>query len=95
MTHSMTDDLAKANEQNDSIGIVHVDSEDDAATPIEVIPGERYRRDLWPRAKPEERLTHGMRPEDFFGICAEEFDDEFMESLRAIRRGVWSTGLRS
>jgi hypothetical protein len=44
-----------------------------------------------PRAKPEERLTHGFNAEDIFGICAEEFDDEFMESLREIRRGGRST----
>ncbi|MEJ0039103.1 MAG: hypothetical protein WDO68_24115 [Gammaproteobacteria bacterium] len=43
-------------------------------------------RDL-PRAKPEERITRGARPEDIFGICAEEFDDEYMQAVLAIRRG--------
>jgi hypothetical protein len=55
---------------------------------VEAIPIRyRYDREPLPRAKPEERLTRGMRVEDFFGICAEEFDDEFMESLREVRRG--------
>jgi hypothetical protein len=49
------------------------------------------RNEPLPRAKPHERLTHGMNVEDFFGICSEEFDDEFMESLREVRRGVWTT----
>jgi hypothetical protein len=52
----------------------------------------RYGNEQMPRAKPEERLTRGMRVEDFFGICAEEFDDEFMESLRAIRRSKGTVG---
>jgi hypothetical protein len=57
---------------------------------FETIPARyRYDNEPLPRAKPEEQLTRGMRVEDFFGICAEEFDDEFMESLRKIRRGIW------
>jgi hypothetical protein len=55
----------------------------------------RYGREPLPRAKPEEQLTRGMRVEDFFGICAEELDDEFIESLREIRRGVWQKESRS
>ena len=55
----------------------------------------RYSSEPMPRAKPEEQPTRGMRVEDFFGICAEEFDDEFMESLREIRRGIWVTESRS
>jgi hypothetical protein len=54
-------------------------------------PLAELRGDPLPRAKPDERLTQGILPEDFFGICAEELDDEFMESLRAIRQGVWTT----
>ena len=49
------------------------------------------RNEPLPRAKPHERLTHGANVEDIFGMCADEFDDEFMESLREIRRGVRST----
>lgn len=52
---------------------------------------ELHRGEPLPRAKPDERLAHGIRPEDFFGTCADELDDEFMESLRAIRRGTWTT----
>ena len=51
---------------------------------------EPIRKEPLPRAKPEERLTHGVNMEDYFGICADEIDDEFMESLRRIRRGVWT-----
>lgn len=47
------------------------------------------RNEPLPRAKPHERITHGVNMEDFFGICAEEFDDEFMERLQKIRRGIW------
>jgi hypothetical protein len=42
-----------------------------------------------PRAKPHERPTHGVDMEDYFGICADEFDDEFMERLQKIQRGIW------
>ena len=55
----------------------------------------RYSIEPMPRAKPEERATGGMRVEDFFGICADEFDDEFMKSLREIRRGIWGPESRS
>jgi hypothetical protein len=56
---------------------------------LETIPTRyRYDSEPRPRAKPDEQLTRGMRVEDFFGICADEFDDEFMESLREIRRGI-------
>ena len=55
--------------------------------PADSISIERADWASLPRAKPDERLTHGLPPEAFFGICAEEFDDEFMESLRVIRRG--------
>jgi hypothetical protein len=44
-------------------------------------------RDL--RAKPEDRFTGGIPVEEMFGLCADEFDDEFMESMAALRRGEW------
>ena len=95
MTDLTTGDLAKADEQNAPIDAVHGENARDAAPLPETMPGERYQREPWPRAKPHEWLTRGMRPEDFFGMCAEEFDDEFMDSLRAIRREVLSTEQRS
>ncbi|MEJ1966652.1 MAG: hypothetical protein WDO56_35965 [Gammaproteobacteria bacterium] len=85
MTHSMIEDeLVKANEDlddNDSIEIVHA--------------CYRYRDEPLPRARPEERITRGIRPKDFLGICAEEFDDEYMDAVLAIRRGVWPQERRS
>jgi hypothetical protein len=72
MTDSITEaDLANADEENDPIVIV--DSDDDPYRGL--------------RAKPEDRIqiTRGIRIEDFFGICAEEFDDESMEAMRALR----------
>ena len=72
MTHSVTEaDFAKANEQNAPTEIV--DGDDDPYRGL--------------RAKPEQRIqvTRGIRIEDFFGICAEEFDDGVMEAMRALR----------
>jgi hypothetical protein len=75
MNHSMPEpDSAKANEDDNPLETVHTDC--------------RYRDEPFPRAKPHQRITRGIPIENFFGICAEEFDDEFMESLREIRRGV-------
>lgn len=89
----MTDDLEPIGENDNSVEVVRADDAHERAPLLDTTPGERYR---WlPRARPEERLTHRMRPEDFFGIRAEEFDDEFMESLRAIRRGILPAGQRS
>lgn len=48
-----------------------------------------------PRAKPEERPTRGFDMEKFFGICADELDDEFIEEVTASRRGVRSGEERS
>ena len=91
MTHSITDDLETIGESDHSVEVVRTHDTHEAVPLPGATPGERYPCAL-PRARPDERLTHGMRPEDFFGICAEEFDDEFMESLRAIRRGTLPTG---
>ena len=75
MTHSMTqEDSAQADQRNDSIEIAHT--------------GHSFRDEPLPRAKPHERITRGIPVEDFFGICAEEFDDEYMDAVLAIRRGV-------
>ena len=72
MTHSMTEEeFAKAKEDNDQIEIVHTDYP--------------YRNEPLPRAKPEERITRGMRPEDMFGLLAEAIDDEFLEIVLGCR----------
>lgn len=63
--------------------MTHSISDDPGALP------EPIRREPLPRAKPHERLTGGFNPEDIFGICADEIDDEFMEALRRIRRNVF------
>ena len=64
-------------------------NEDD---PVETFPAN-YQNHFEPL--PDEgrkgHATSGMRLEDFIGTCAEDFDDEFMESLREIRRGIWRT----
>jgi hypothetical protein len=64
--------------------------------PVETSPAS-YQNHLEP--PPDEgrkrHSTSGMRLEDFIGTCAEDFDDEFMESLREIRRGLWRTESRS
>ena len=73
MNHSTTDEeIAKATEGNDSVAILHT------AYP--------YRDEPLPRAKPHERITRGIEMEKFFGVCADEFDDEFMEGLLTKRR---------
>jgi hypothetical protein len=48
-----------------------------------------------PRAKPEERPTGGMSFEEMLGCCADVIDDEFLEAVLAIRRGVWPKECRS
>jgi hypothetical protein len=64
-------------------------NEDD---PVETFPAS-YRNHLESLADEGHKghATSGMRLEDFIGTCAEDFDDEFMESLREIRRGIGRT----
>jgi hypothetical protein len=86
MTHFTCDDPIKI-ERDESIDIVCADNENALLQDVFL---DSHQRARLPRAKHDERLSGGIRPEQFFGICAEEFDDEFMDSLRAIRRGGWS-----
>jgi hypothetical protein len=58
--------------------------------PIDIVHADNRKRDeSVPGAKPEGRIARGVGVEDIFGMCAEEFDDEYMEAVLAIRRGVW------
>ena len=82
MTDSTIEEaLAESIEDNDSIEIIRTDNP--------------YRDEPLPRAKPHERITGGMNPEDMFGLLADAIDDEFLKIVlgcrgRAVPRGVLS-----
>jgi hypothetical protein len=64
--------------------------------PVGTIP-VRDRSDPEPPSdeKQKERPTSGMRLENFIGLWDDEEGDEFIETVREIRRGVARTEPRS
>ena len=53
---------------------------------VEFYTGDRDDPEPIPRARPDQKFTGGMRPEDILGLCAEEIDDEFIEVVLSLRR---------